>query len=72
MDFNVVSCVEVINHVCTRLLVAVVKDVFLGVHVPFDLVDLIGAVRTVLGHDDGALEFSLNKVLVVSLEPVLD
>ena len=72
VDFNIVGRVKIVNHVGSGLLVAVVEDVVLGVHVPLNRVDLVGSVGPVLGHDDRALELSVDKALVVSLEPVLD
>ena len=72
VDFDVVGRVEVVDHIGSGLLVAVVEDVILGVHAPLDGVHLVRSVRPVLGHDDRALEFSVDKALVVSLKPVLN
>ena len=72
VDFHAISGLEVVNHVGSSLLVAMVKDVVLGVHVPLDLVHLVGSVRTVLGHDDGPFEFSVYEILVVSLSSIID
>lgn len=72
MNFDVVRGVEIVDHICTRLFVAVVEDVIVGVHVPFDLVYLVGAMGSVLGHDDGSFKFSVDECLIVPLEAVLD
>jgi len=72
VDFDVVGRVEVVDHVGSGLLVAVVEDVVLRVHAPLDGVDLVCSVRPVLGHNDSALEFSVDEALVVSLKPVLN
>jgi hypothetical protein len=72
MDFDVICRVEVVNHVGAGLIVALIKNIVLWVHVPLDLMDLVGPVRSVFGHNDGSFEFSLNEILVKSLESILD
>ena len=72
MDLDTVGSLEVVDHVGSGLLVTVVKDVVLGVHVPLDLVDLVGSVRAVLGHDDGTFELTVNKACVVLHASVSD
>jgi len=63
----VVSRQEVINHVGSGLLISMVKDVVLGVHVPLDLMHLVGTVWSVLCHDNSSFEFSVDEGIVVSL-----
>ena len=63
---------EIIDHVCTRLLVAVVKDIVFGVHGPLDLMYLVCAVGTVLSHDDGSFKLAVDEIGVVALQAVLD
>jgi hypothetical protein len=66
MNLNTIGCLEVVNHVGSGLLVSMVKDVVFRVHVPLDLVDFVGSVRSVLGHDDGTLELSVDESGIVS------
>ena len=49
-----------------------VKDVLLGVHVPLDLVDLVGPMRAVVGHDNGSLELTVHEVGVMAQPSLLD
>lgn len=72
VNLNTVSGLEVVNHVGSGLLISVVEDVVLRVHVPLDLMDLVGSVRTVLGHDDGSLELSVDESGIVSLASISD
>lgn len=72
MYFHFVSGLEIIDHVRPRLLIPVVEDVLLGVHAPLDLVHLVGTVGPILGHDDGALEFFVDKIVIVSLAPIIN
>ena len=72
MNFDTVSSFEVVNHVCSGLLITMVENVVLRVHVPFDLVDLVSSVGAVLGHDDGAFELSVDKLGVVSHSSICD
>lgn len=72
MYFDSVGCFEVVDHVGPGLLVAVVEDVVFGVHVPPDLVDLVGTVGSVLGHDDSTLKFAVDKLCIVALAPIVN
>jgi len=72
VNLNAIGCLEVVNHVGSGLLVTVVKDIILWVHVPLDLMDLVSSVRTVLGHDDGTLELSVDEISVVSHSSISD
>lgn len=72
VNLNSISGLEVVNHVGSGLLISVVEDVVLRVHVPLDLMDLVGSVRTVLGHDDGTLELSVDEGGIVSLTSISD
>ena len=72
VDFDLVSCFEVVNHVASGLVISVVKDVILWVHIPSDSVDLVGSVRTVPGHDDGSFKLSVDVGLVVSYQPIFN
>lgn len=72
MNLDAISSLEIVDHVGSSLFVTVVKDVVFRVHLPLDLMDLVGSVRTVLGHDDGTLEFTVDKVGVVSHTSISD
>jgi hypothetical protein len=72
VDLDAVSGLEVVYHVSSGLLVAVVEDVVLRVHAPLDLVHLVGSVRAVLGHDDGTFELSVDEIGVMSHSSVSD
>jgi len=50
----------------------VVEDVLLRVHVPLDLVDFVGSVRTVIGHHNRTFKLSIDEVSVESVSAVLD
>lgn len=69
--FDTVSSQEVVDHVGPGFLIAVIKDVVSWVHVPLDLVDLVGSVRSVLGHHNGSFEFSIDEILIVALKSVI-
>jgi len=70
--FHFVGGLEVVNHIGPRLLIPVVEDVILRVHGPLDLMHLIGTVGPILGHDDGALVFFIDKIVIKSLEPIVN
>ena len=72
MNLNTVCGLEVVNHVGSLLIISLVKDVVFRVHVPLDLMDLVGSMRSVLGHDDGTLELSVHEGGIVSLTSVSD
>ena len=72
MNLDAISSLEIVDHVGSSLFVTVVKDVVFRVHLPLDLMDLVGSVRTVLGHDDSTLEFTVDKVGVVSHTSISD
>lgn len=72
MDLDTVSSLKVVNHVGSGLLISMVKDVVLRVHVPLNLMDLVSSVRSVLGHDDGTLEFTVDKSCIVSHASISD
>lgn len=72
VNLHTVSGLEVVNHVGSGLLISVVEDIVLRVHVPLDLMDLVGSVRSVLGHDDGTLELSIDEGGIVPLTSVSD
>ena len=55
MNLDTVGSLEVIDHISSGLLITMVKNVILWVHVPLDLMDLVGSMWTILGHDDSAL-----------------
>ena len=71
VNFHAISSSEVINHVGPCFLIAVVEDVLLWIHIPLDLVDFVGPVRTVLGHDDGSFKLSVDKICIVSQAPII-
>lgn len=71
MNFDSVSSLEVVDHVSSSLLVSMVKDVVLGVHVPLDLVHLVGTVRSILGHNDGAFKFSVHEICIMFFKSIL-
>ena len=66
VNLNTVGGLKVINHVGSGLLISMVKDVVFWVHVPLDLMDFVGSVRTVLGHDDSSFELTVDKIGIVS------
>jgi len=70
----VISRLEVVNHIGSRLLVSMVKDIVLGVHVPLDGMHLVGSVGAVVGHHDCSFEFTVHEMLVILplLQTVLD
>ena len=70
--FYRVSRQEIVDHIGPGLLVSVVEDVVFGIHVPLDLMDLVGSVWSVLSHDDGSLELSVDEIIIVALKSVLD
>lgn len=72
MNLNTVSSLKVVNHVSSGLLVTMIKDIVLRVHVPLDLMDLVGSVRTILSHDDGTFELSVDKGGIVSHSSISD
>jgi hypothetical protein len=72
MNFDIISRVEIVYHVGSGLFIAVVKDIILRIHGPFDLMDFVRPVRSIFCHYDGTLEFSLHEILVVAREPILD
>lgn len=49
-----------------------VEDIVFRVHVPLDLVDFVGPVWSVFGHHDSPFKFTVDKILVIALEAVLD
>jgi len=72
MNLHIVGGVEVVDHICPGLLVSVVEDVVFWIHAPLDLMYLVCPVWPVLSHDDGSFKLSVDEILVVALEPVLD
>jgi len=66
VDFDAVSSFEVINHVSSGFLISVIEDVFFWVHIPLDLMNFVGSVRTILSHDDGSFEFSVDEICIMS------
>lgn len=66
MNLDTIGSLEIVNHVCSCLFVSMVKDVVFRVHLPFDLMHLVGSVRAILGHDNGTFELSVDKACVVS------
>lgn len=64
--FDLVSSLEVVNHIASSLLIAVIKDIVLGIHIPLDTVNFVGTVRAVPGHHDSSFEFSVHVGLVMS------
>ena len=71
-DFGIVGLDEVLKHVSFLFEVTLVKDVGVRSHVPSDGVHFVGSVRSVLRHNDGPFEFSVDLVLVKSLRSFLD
>jgi hypothetical protein len=49
-----------------------VKNVVFRVHLPFDLMHLVGSVRSILGHNDGTFELSVDETGIVSHSSVSD
>jgi|TARA_B110001450_G_scaffold175316_1_gene163733 hypothetical protein len=66
MNLDAISSLEIVDHVGSGFFITMVKDVVFRVHLPLNLMDLVGSVRTVLGHDDGTLELTVDKVGIVS------
>jgi len=66
VNLDTISSLKVVNHICSSLFVSMVKDIVFRVHLPFDLMHLVGSVRAVLSHDDGTFELSVHKACVVS------
>lgn len=67
MYLYLVSFSEVVNHICSGLLITtLVEDVVLRVHIPLDLMDFVTTVRTIFGHYNSTLEFSIDIECVVS------
>lgn len=66
MNLDTIGSFEIVNHISSSLFVSMVKDVVFRVHLPFDLVHLVGSVWSILGHDDGTFEFSVDEACVVS------
>ena len=72
MNFTTISSFKVINHVSSCLLITVVENVVLWIHVPLDLMDLVGSVGAILGHDDGTFELSVDKSGIVPHSSICD
>ena len=72
MYLHLVSSPEVVNHVGSCLFVTLVEDIFLWVHIPLDLVHFVGTMWTVFGHYNCALEFFIDKIIVVSLASIIN
>ena len=70
--FNSVSCQEVVNHVGSGFLIAVVKNVIPWVHVPLDLVHLVGSMGSIFCHNNGTLKFAIYEILIVALKPIIN
>jgi len=66
-NFDTVGGQEVVNHVGSSLFISVVEDVVSWVHVPLDLVDFVSSVRSIFGHYNGPLKFTVYKILIVAL-----
>ena len=71
MNFDSVGGFEIINHVSSGFFISMVKNVVFGVHIPLDLVDFVGTVRTILSHDDSAFKLSVDKICIMSLAPII-
>jgi len=71
VNFDSVGGFEIINHVGSSFFISMVKNVVFRVHVPLDLMDLVGTVRTVLSHDDCAFKFSVDKICIMSLATII-
>lgn len=69
---DVISRAEVVDHISAGALIAMVENVFLRVHVPLDLVHFVRAVRSVVGHDNSALELTINERGVVTSAALLN
>jgi len=72
VNLDTIGSLEIVNHVCSCLFVSMVKDVVFRVHLPFDLMHLVGSVRAILGHDNGTFELSVDKACVVSHSSISD
>lgn len=72
MNLYTIGSLKVINHVGSGLLISVVKDVVFWVHIPLDLMDFVGSMRTVLGHDDSSFELTVDKIGIVSHSSICD
>jgi hypothetical protein len=60
MDFDLVGSPEVVYHIASCFLIAVIKDIVFWIHVPSDLMHFVSPVGPVLRHHDGSLELSVN------------
>jgi len=72
MNLDAISSLEIVDHVGSGFFITMVKNVVFRVHLPLNLMDLVGSVRTVLGHDDGTLELTVDKVGVMSHSSIGD
>ena len=72
MNLHTIGSLKVINHVGSGLLISVIKDVVFWVHVPLDLMDFVGSMRTVLGHDDGSFELTVDEIGIMSHSSICD
>lgn len=71
-DGDLIGCLEVVNHVGSSPFISVIEDVFLWVHVPFDLMNFISSVGTIISHDNSSLELSVYKVHIVAVTAFFD
>lgn len=64
---DLVSCLEVVYHVGSSPFISVVKNILLWIHIPFDLMNLVSSMGTIIGHDDSTLELSIDKIHIVAV-----
>lgn len=72
MNFDLIGGSEVVDHIASGLLIAVIEDVVFWIHVPPNLVHFVSPVRPVSRHHDGSLEFSVNIRLLVASQAILN
>ena len=71
MNFDTISSSEIVNHISSCFLVSVIKDVVFGIHIPLDLMHLIGSVGAVFSHHDSSFKLPVDKIFIMSLESII-
>jgi len=75
LDLNFVGFCKVLKHVGlgTRLL-TLVEEISHGAHIPSYLVNLVGSMRSILGHNNLTFVFLIDESLVIlkALHPFID
>lgn len=72
VNLDLIGLSEILDHVAARLVISMIKDVVFGVHVPLDLVNFVSTMWTILSHDNGAFEFSVNVALIMASKSIFD